>query len=205
MHISSTVADTHERYLPRAFKRHAKFKNGSSKSNVRLARASKRKSQGNCPGSVHTPQTASKRCYQKGVYHTMATTIIIVTIASICAKYRIDEAQFSKATHCTSNGTNHYYIVESASEPGLEYHVRYSKKYNALSCTCKASDNGNGCWHRRASLASEEHFKAMQRARRLNEQAEVEASPQYQAEQFERACWELEQLQAELEVMQATA
>ncbi len=131
----------------------------------------------------------------------MATTIIIVSIASICAKYRIDEAQFSKATHCTSNGTNHYYIVESASEP-CEYHVKYNSQYNALSCTCKASDNGSGCWHRRASLASEEHYRATQRARRLNEQAEVERTAAFQ---LEVKMHELEVLAADLEIWQAIA
>ena len=127
-------------------------------------------------------------------------TLILITITTLCEKYHITPEQFDKATHCESNGV-HFYIVESQTTPGTEYHVKYNREYNALSCTCLASDNGNGCWHRRAALASEEHYKATEQARRLQEQAEVESTPEYQFEQaiqeFHQAMSKFEQYTAE--------
>jgi hypothetical protein len=111
----------------------------------------------------------------------MAT--LIAAIATIAAKYNVTLEQMDKATHCSTNG-EHFYIVESQSEPNKEYHVKYNSQYNAPSCTCKAGTNGRGCWHKRAALAAEEYFKATERARRLNEQATVEATEEYQLDQL---------------------
>lgn len=121
----------------------------------------------------------------------MATTIIVATIAAICSKYNISEAQFSKATYCESNGKG-FYIVESASVPGQEYRVEWNDEHQCLQCkphngpACKASANGVPCWHKRAALAAEERFKATERSRRLNEQAREEATSEYAWEQYFR-------------------
>ncbi len=68
---------------------------------------------------------------------TSATVVIlaIVTIAALCSKYRISEEQFDKATYCIANGKQGFYIVESQSEPGVEYHVTWNEQYKALACT----------------------------------------------------------------------
>jgi molecular chaperone GrpE (heat shock protein) len=80
----------------------------------------------------------------------------------------------------------HFYIVESQTEAGKESRVEYNRQYKALSCTCKAGENGVPCWHKRAAMAAEEHYKATQRVQRANEQAEVEVTKEYQFEQLLR-------------------
>ena len=119
----------------------------------------------------------------------MAITIAIVTIAAICSKYNISEEQFSKATKVIANGRKAFYIVESLSTPGQEYRVEWNTEHHCLQCkphngeACKASANGRQCWHKRASLAVEEYERAKVRAQRQQEQAEVEATEDYQFEQ----------------------
>src|SRR5690348_11424942 len=108
-------------------------------------------------------------------------TQVLTTIAAICSKHHITPEQFDKATYCATNGQG-FYIVESASEP-KEYHVKYNAQYKALSCTCKAGEQGVPCWHKRAALANQEHYKATEQARRQQEQAEIEATKQYAFEQ----------------------
>src|SRR5256885_883943 len=103
----------------------------------------------------------------------MSAVIAIVTIAALCSKYRISQEQFSKATYVVENGKTGYYVVESQTTDA-EYHVRYNAEYNVLSCTCKAGEHGVPCWHKRAALANQEHYKAEQTARRQQEQAEIE-------------------------------
>jgi hypothetical protein len=110
----------------------------------------------------------------------------MITINEICAKHNITPEQFSKATHCTADGNEHYYIVESQSEAGVEYQVRYNRQYKALSCTCKAGENGVPCWHKRAALAAEEHYKTERLQERINEQECFEATKEYQIEQVIR-------------------
>jgi hypothetical protein len=122
----------------------------------------------------------------------MATTIIVAAIASICEKYNISEEQFSLATKVIANGRKAFYIVESLSTPGQEYCVEWNDKHRCLQCkphnseACKASANGLQCWHKRAALAVEEYEQAKVRARRQQEQAEVEATKEYQFEQLLR-------------------
>ena len=107
-------------------------------------------------------------------------------------KYNITPEQFDKATYCESNGKG-FYIVESQSEAGKEFHV----KYNVLSCTCKAGKNGVPCWHKRAALVAEEHYKVQVRCQeRLDEQARIEATEEYQ---FEMLLHELETTLDELD------
>src|SRR5947207_16019088 len=101
-------------------------------------------------------------------------TQVLITVAAICSKHRISQEQFDKATYCITNGQG-YYVVESQSEAGKEYHVKYNHQFGKLTCTCKAGQNGVPCWHERAALANQEHYKAEQQARRQREQAEIEA------------------------------
>jgi hypothetical protein len=125
----------------------------------------------------------------------MATT---TTISAIAAQFNAVESQMDKCTHCTDGQGQHYYIVESQSEAGVEYHVKYNRQFGKLTCTCKAGQQGTTCWHKRASLASEAAFRATRLARRQAEQAEIEATPQYRAERFEIARLEMEALHEEL-------
>jgi len=125
------------------------------------------------------------------------------TITTICQKYNITPEQFDKATHRTSNG-EHFYIVESQSQPGVEYKVTWNAEHQCLQClphtgpACKASENGVPCWHKRAALAVEEHYKAQVRRERANEQARIEATEEYQ---FEQAMRDLEDALDALDAM----
>jgi uncharacterized membrane protein YqiK len=123
------------------------------------------------------------------------------TIATICQKHNITPEQFDRATHCTTNG-QHFYIVESQSEPGAEYHVKFNRQYGKLTCTCKAGQQAMSCWHMRAAMASEEHYKATETARRQAEQAEIEAQEYYR---FEMAMHELESALDALDAIAARA
>ena len=118
----------------------------------------------------------------------MTTTIIIATITSIAAKYNITPEQFSKAMRIIDCNRNKvFYQVESQSDPTIDpYHVEFNDQFHCLTCTCKAGQQGIPCWHKRAALAAEEHYKQAQRRERLQEQAEVEATKLYQFEQLFR-------------------
>jgi hypothetical protein len=123
----------------------------------------------------------------------MATTIILITVASICEKHNITPEQFDKGTYCVTNGKG-FYIVESQTTDA-EYHCSWNAQYNVLQCSCPAVGK---CWHMRSAVANQEYFKAQRLARRQAEQAEIESSPAYQAEQLVRAMEELEVLHEEL-------
>jgi hypothetical protein len=141
----------------------------------------------------------------------MATTLILITIASFCEKYSITPEQFDKATKVIANGRKAFYIVESLSTPGQEYRVEWNDVFHCLQClphngeACKASAYGHQCWHKRAALAVEEHEQAKARAQRLQEQAEVESTKEYQFEQaiheFEQAMSKFEQYTAEFNLI----
>ena len=97
--------------------------------------------------------------------------------------------QFSKATKVIANGRKAFYIVESLSVPGQEYRVEWNDEHHCLQClphtgeACPASKNGLQCWHKRAALAAEEHYRQEQAERRQSEQAEAESDPMYEIEQ----------------------
>ena len=94
----------------------------------------------------------------------MTTTIIIATIASLAAKYHITLEQYGKATRIIDCNRNKvFYQVESQSDPTIDpYHVEYNDHFHCLTCTCKAGQQGIPCWHKRAALAAEEHYKQVQ-------------------------------------------
>lgn len=118
----------------------------------------------------------------------MTTTIVFATIASIAAKYHITLEQFSKAMRIIDCNRNKvFYQVESQTYPTIDaYHVEFNDQFHCLTCTCKAGQQGIPCWHKRAALAAEEHYKQAQHRERLNEQARIEATKEYQMEQLFR-------------------
>jgi hypothetical protein len=77
--------------------------------------------------------------------------------------------------------------------PGQEYKIIWNHEHRCMQClpfndgpVCKASESGKGCWHRRAALAVLELEKAEALRERQREQAQVEATPQYQLDQLFR-------------------
>jgi hypothetical protein len=116
----------------------------------------------------------------------MTTTIIIVTIATICTKYNITPKQFDKAMRIIDCNRNKvFYQVESQSDPTIEpYHVEWNEQFHCLSCNCKAGQEGIPCWHKRAALAAEEHYNQQVRRERQAEQAAVEATEEYRLDQL---------------------
>jgi hypothetical protein len=135
------------------------------------------------------------------------TTIIlaVVSITQVCKKYSISLEQFDRATKVVMNGKA-FYILESASQPGVEYQVIWNDEHQALQCkphngpACPASEQGVPCYHKRVACAVEEYEQAKVRAirQRKAEQIEVERSEGYR---LEIKMHELETLQAELEVL----
>jgi hypothetical protein len=134
-------------------------------------------------------------------------TIIVATIASICAKYLISQEQFDLATKVIATGRKAFYIVESLSTPGQEYRVEWNDEHHCLQClphngeACPASKNGVPCWHKRCAMANKEHFKAEQAARRQREQVEAESDPSYEIEhlfaELDRIFEKLDEIAAE--------
>ncbi len=82
--------------------------------------------------------------------------------------------------------TSVYYQVDSESNPGTAYNVRFNRKYGKLTCTCPAGERGINCKHKRAALAANEIDKAQRNQERINEQARIEATEEYQLEQLFR-------------------
>jgi len=72
----------------------------------------------------------------------------------------------------------HFYIVQSATDPTVTYQVRYNRHYNRYSCQCKGNQNGYSCWHMRAALeVGREHAE--------NKRAEAEAAKRIAEEKAE--------------------
>src|SRR6266568_3379348 len=115
-------------------------------------------------------------------------TATAITPSTLCEKYHLTIEQLSAGTHVVLNGTQHCVIVESASVPGQEYKIIWNSEYKVLQCTahngeaCKASANGKQCYHKRVALAVIE----LEKAQSIREQAEIEATPEYQFEQLFR-------------------
>lgn len=103
---------------------------------------------------------------------------VVKTEKEICAIYHVTPEQLDKASRVIDMATGKiFYQVESQSEPGKIYEVRYNSEYKRLSCTCKAGQEGFGCWHRRASLAAAYEYRQEE-----NIQARVEAGDKEAAE-----------------------
>jgi hypothetical protein len=59
-----------------------------------------------------------------------------------------------------------FYLVESATDAGVEYKVIFDRNHKLLTCDCKAGRSGVNCWHKRAAVAAAAAFKAEVAARR---------------------------------------
>jgi hypothetical protein len=91
-------------------------------------------------------------------------------IASNIDTTTVTERQMSMVHRITNETTGEtFYIAESASEPGKEYHVKALLKGNHYFLTCSCPAVGQ-CWHQRAAAAAAKEFKAAQKA-----QAKAEA------------------------------
>lgn len=77
----------------------------------------------------------------------------IETEMNIAERFHVTVEQMDKATRLVDGDDKTFYQVESQSERGRLYEVRYHADRRLLSCTCKAGQEGYGCWHRRAALA----------------------------------------------------
>jgi len=101
---------------------------------------------------------------------------------TIYTQFNVTEAQVS-AAHRICDLAAHiiFYIVESATTPGVEYKVVYNRSLKALQCLpftgepCKASVNGQGCWHKRAACAAAAEFKAERDVEEAIAMAELQA------------------------------
>lgn len=96
----------------------------------------------------------------------------VKTEMEICAIYHVTPEQIDKCTRLVDGQTGQvFYQVKSQSDPDAEpYTVRYNAQYKKLTCTCKAGQDGFGCWHRRASLAHGYEYRQQE-----NLQARIEA------------------------------
>jgi len=85
-----------------------------------------------------------------------------------------------------------YYLIASATTPGVSYEVRFNRQYHCLQCLpqldgppCQASAQGLTYWHKRSALCREAEYAILKLAAKQAEQFEVEATPEYQQEQLE--------------------
>jgi hypothetical protein len=87
---------------------------------------------------------------------------------TILQQYNISEEQLDK-THrvIDENAGTVFYRVESQTEPGTTYTVRYLKDKGGLSCTCKGAQEGYICWHKRAAVCHNRLYKLDERRERL--------------------------------------
>ena len=67
--------------------------------------------------------------------------------------YTVTEAQLSAVTKLLASDNKPYWEVTSSKGEGF-YTLRDSVRYHALSCNCRAGQEGVPCWHKRAVLQS---------------------------------------------------
>ena len=98
-------------------------------------------------------------------------------------QYNITIEQLDRATKIIDCNTNTvYYQVDSQTNPGTSYNVRFNRQFGCLTCTCEAGQQGIPCWHKRAALAANELDKVRVRNERKAEQETVEATKEFQIE-----------------------
>ncbi len=103
------------------------------------------------------------------------------TETTIYTRYHVTFEQVNACHRIGSTTTRAaYYQVESSKNDGTEYTVEYNRIVKALTCTCKAGQNGIGCWHKRASLAHAEEYRTNRRL--LQEKEEAQAVVEIAAE-----------------------
>jgi hypothetical protein len=102
----------------------------------------------------------------------------VFTANQIASRFTVTEAQMDKATRIVEGATGHvFYQVKSQSVEGQIYEVRFNRQFRRLTCTCKAGQEGFGCWHKRAAMASAAEYKQEEnlQARQEAEQASFAA------------------------------
>lgn len=84
----------------------------------------------------------------------------IQSIEDAMQSYRLTRAQIEAASFHKAGDGSYFFLVQSASQPGVVYKVIYNPALKALQCVsfdggpvCKASEEGFNCWHKRASMA----------------------------------------------------
>jgi hypothetical protein len=74
----------------------------------------------------------------------------------------ISEEYINKAHRIENADGSVFYLVESATDPDVEYKVerikREGRKY--YTCQCKAGQAGRDCWHKRAAVAHSDWYHA---------------------------------------------
>lgn len=105
------------------------------------------------------------------------------TQITLTTQYNITIEQLDRATKIIDcNTSTVYYQVDSQTNPGTAYNVRFNRQFGCLTCTCPAGQQGIPCWHKRAALAANELDKERVRRERQAEQAAVEATKEFQIE-----------------------
>jgi len=114
----------------------------------------------------------------------------IASIEDAMASYHLTRSQMSKCAAVQNGATGEYfYLVQSESQPGVEYKVIYNRESKVMQClpfngpVCKASEAGYNCWHKRAAKAS--HILYLLEIRKLHEVEIKEAEAQRLPEETE--------------------
>lgn len=106
-------------------------------------------------------------------------TFSVQTELQIIKRFCVTFEQFDKCTRIVDGATGKvFYQVESQSEPGRLYEVRYNEQFKKLTCTCAAGLAGFGCWHRRAALACAYEYRMLENAQARVEAGDVETLTQ---------------------------
>lgn len=85
--------------------------------------------------------------------------------------HQVTPEQLDACTRVIDDKTGEvFYLVQSATDPDLQYKVIWNKQYKRPQCCCKAAHNGRVCWHIRASL---EHSRQYHEAKKAEAQAQV--------------------------------
>jgi len=102
---------------------------------------------------------------------------------SIQEQYRLTDSQLDAATRFIDlAGCQVIYLVQSASDPDVQYKVTWNRDFHRFACDprCPANRHGIGCWHVRSALANELIYRQNVRAEReaaqriAEEKAEME-------------------------------
>jgi hypothetical protein len=120
-----------------------------------------------------------------------------MTNQTIATQFKVTESQMSMAHRVVDMAARRvFFVVESQTTPGVEYQVTYNRQLHALLClpfnggpVCGASQNGIGCWHKRAACAVAAEYKAEEERNMAELQAEIDAEArEYTVQVSETSC-----------------
>lgn len=109
--------------------------------------------------------------------------------------YHLTREQLEACSFVRTEEGQYFFLVQSATKPGVVYKVYYNPAMKRLQCVsfdggpvCKASEDGYNCWHKRASMARAilVRLERTQQQEREVAQALAERGPQEIAEQETR-------------------